>query len=274
LEETKIHILAPELDIDGIYLGVDPEQENVNPYDFAGTASQMNSVEGPPGLEMRTGLSRSIKEAVKLPKGTPITEADFERLKTRMIAGVLRFAYQDNEFRNNTSVVLLIEWKGRRLLFTGDAEWEREYEPGTPSSSWNVMWSKRWQRLRQPLDFLKVGHHGSVNATPWEIEAGYQEPASILNSILPKIRKAKAKAVISTMRKSYRSIPSAGVIKELGSRVSNTRDYDRELSEIQKNKLPNAAKEAETLVYRQPRRTDFEELITGKIYTPITIRPA
>jgi hypothetical protein len=57
---------------------------------------------------------------------------------------------------NNTSLVLLIEWRGWRLLFPGDAE-ER---------SWKTM---NDQGLLQPVHFIKVSHHGSVNGTVPEI---------------------------------------------------------------------------------------------------------
>ena len=67
---------------------------------------------------------------------------------------------------NETSVVLCLEWRGWRLLFPGDAE-ER---------SWKTM--KR-EGVLKPVHFLKVGHHGSHNATP---------PDELLDEILPEDR--------------------------------------------------------------------------------------
>jgi len=64
---------------------------------------------------------------------------------------------------NNTSVVFELEWRGWRLLFSGDAELR----------SWRMM--ERHQQLR-PVHFLKVGHHASQNGTP---------PDSLLEKILP-----------------------------------------------------------------------------------------
>lgn len=54
---------------------------------------------------------------------------------------------------NNTSVVFLLEWRGWRLLFAGDAE----------TRSWKTM--EKYGALKQ-VDFLKVSHHGSHNGTP------------------------------------------------------------------------------------------------------------
>ena len=84
-----------------------------------------------------------------------------------MLSNGLAFAALETSIQNNLSVVLLIEWRGRRLLFVGDAEWEGEFKEGKHNGSWNVMWEKhRKTLLKTPLDFLKIGHHGSINATP------------------------------------------------------------------------------------------------------------
>ena len=84
-----------------------------------------------------------------------------------MLSNGLAFAAKESSIQNNLSVVLLIEWKKRRLLFVGDAEWEGEFKEGKHNGSWNVMWEKhRKTHLKEPVDFLKIGHHGSINATP------------------------------------------------------------------------------------------------------------
>ena len=53
---------------------------------------------------------------------------------------------------NNTSIVLLLEWQGWRLLFTGDAETAQLADDGQSTG------------MVGPVHFLKVSHHGS--ATP------------------------------------------------------------------------------------------------------------
>ena len=131
------------------------------------------------------------------------------------------------------SAVLLIEWEGRRLLFVGDAEWNNGYAEGKKNCSWNVMWEKRQKHLAAPLDFLKVGHHGSHNATPWDRDAGADESVNqILNAILPLPagnKKPTAQCIISTKRKQYDTIPDAELLTELGQRVRNTRNYQQHL---------------------------------------------
>ena len=48
-----------------------------------------------------------------------------------MLSTALAFADLDGKVCNNTSVVLLIEWKGKRLLFVGDAEWDGGFKEGS-----------------------------------------------------------------------------------------------------------------------------------------------
>ena len=65
---------------------------------------------------------------------------------------------------NNTSVILLFEVGGRKLLFPGDAQIE----------NWNYALSKdEVKRMLADVDVYKVGHHGSRNANPISIWKGF-----------------------------------------------------------------------------------------------------
>lgn len=58
---------------------------------------------------------------------------------------------------NNTSLILLFEAGKKKLLFPGDAQLE----------SWQYAFSQSTSRaLLKDVDLYKVGHHGSLNATP------------------------------------------------------------------------------------------------------------
>jgi hypothetical protein len=94
------------------------------------------------------------------------------------------------------------------------------------------MWHLHKGKLQEPLDFLKIGHHGSINATPWnDAEDGkVTEPSTILDAILPVQRARLAKAVASTLRKNYQSIPSAALLVEIGKRVNNSKAYEEILT--------------------------------------------
>lgn len=57
---------------------------------------------------------------------------------------------------NNTSVVLLLQVGGKTLLFPGDAQLE----------NWQYALQSPMAELLAQVDLYKVGHHGSLNATP------------------------------------------------------------------------------------------------------------
>jgi beta-lactamase superfamily II metal-dependent hydrolase len=108
---------------------------------------------------------------------------------------------------NNTSVVMLIEWKGWRLLFTGDAE----------IRSWKEM-NKR--NLLKPVHFLKVSHHGSSNGTP---------DKDLLDKILPVPVPdgRERRSVVSTFPGTYPGVPDTDTLTELQARTTliSTADF-------------------------------------------------
>jgi hypothetical protein len=84
--------------------------------------------------------------------------ADFARLRRLLQGGGTDLLAAVNTSRNNTSIVTRWRWKDVTLLLTGDAEleaWEIMRDGGTNFAS----------------TVLKVGHHGSINASPtWSYE--------------------------------------------------------------------------------------------------------
>jgi hypothetical protein len=84
---------------------------------------------------------------------------------------------------NNTSVILLFEVNGKRLLFPGDAQIE----------NWSYALNQpKVRELLKDVDLYKVGHHGSRNATPkslWKLFAS--------RSTTPGSKRLKT--VVSTM---------------------------------------------------------------------------
>src|SRR5262245_26459196 len=213
LKGASISVVGPERDIDFFYLGreADPALRHALGFIETGLPSVEEAV--PPA------------DAIELPKN--LDPADFRNLRSRMLSTALAFAQLDGKVCNNTSVVLLIEWKGKRLLFVGDAEWDGAFKKGKGNCAWNVMWNLRKSKLEGAVAFYKIGHHGSVNATPWgqSPAASKGEPLAILNAILPVAAKAKAKAVVSTRRATYETIPRTDLLAEIGKRVSNTKVY-------------------------------------------------
>jgi beta-lactamase superfamily II metal-dependent hydrolase len=263
LAGATFKVLGPQENIDYYYLGLDAAKK-VERLSLTGAAA---TDEG----------SQNAHRTSHVPPN--ISRRDFERLKARMMSNLFAFAEEEGEIVNNTSVMLLIEWQGRRLLFVGDAEWNSRFVPGRKNFAWNVAWEKHKQELKEPIDFLKVGHHGSTNSTPWnDREDGEDsEPAQILDAILPlpeKGKKPKAQAVVSTDRTKYDSIPKAPLLVELGRRVSNTRRYGNVLDPDMIAGLPlYETHEKIWLDKSQPWRTDLETAMTGQLFVEVAIKP-
>lgn len=258
LDGATITVLSPENDIDHFYLGAEVDESLRG---FAAAAGAFRESEPVIGDAVPANISR----------------LDFQRLRSRMLSNALAFAALSSEVTNNTSVVLLVEWKGKRLLFVGDAEWKPKFKVGTHNGAWNVMWNQRRALLGKPIDFLKIGHHGSTNSTPWADGAEEEtEPSRILDAILPVPEDGRptALAVVSTARKNYKVIPESALLADLGRRVANTRNYDAALTAagLRPKDLPRYAEyEEEWLGEPQPWRTDCELMLTRKPFVDVEI---
>lgn len=78
-------------------------------------------------------------------------------LKIRDIDEELLLAALNDYAINNTSLIFVLEVGRTRLLFSGDAQW----------GPWEAaMEDPEWADLLDTVDFYKVGHHASHNATP------------------------------------------------------------------------------------------------------------
>jgi beta-lactamase superfamily II metal-dependent hydrolase len=69
---------------------------------------------------------------------------------------------------NNQSLVVLFTCNGKKLLFVGDAQWGNwaYWLYGKAVSGSDPGISARAKEILGSIDFYKVGHHGSTNATP------------------------------------------------------------------------------------------------------------
>ncbi len=271
-QDTKITVLAPEENIDHFYLGKDVDRA------IQGFNDGRKTITSQPKASAKT-------------KPSNISGSDFRALQGRMVSNALAFAIDDSSIQNNVSTVLLIEWSGNRLLFVGDAEWHGKFKEGRKNGSWNVMWKKRKPHLSKPIDFLKAGHHGSYNATPWNREEdNTHEVNQIFDAILPKPKnnkKPEALCLVSTKRKQYDTIPDAELLVELGKRVANTKNYNTSLKKqdssfnpesdilnysIMKNyskqPSPREVGEKEWFNRQQPIRTDMESVGRGNEVMP------
>jgi beta-lactamase superfamily II metal-dependent hydrolase len=78
-------------------------------------------------------------------------------------------ARQADNTLNNQSLVVLFTFNGKHLLFAGDAQWgnwENFLYGGKIGTSCHTALTAQSRSILTSLDFYKVGHHGSTNATP------------------------------------------------------------------------------------------------------------
>lgn len=118
--------------------------------------------------------------------------------RVRAIHGAQRLALVRvlDDAMNNTSLILLFEVGGKKFLFPGDAQIE----------NWNYALkdspeAKANRKLLSGTDFYKVGHHGSLNATPktlWGLFAKRN----------PKAGSKRMKSAVSTMAGKHGSASS------------------------------------------------------------------
>lgn len=145
------------------------------------------------------GGTATVKD-LPLPLPPPGVDAGaFYDLVHARMSGVIENLLAIDKAGNDTSIVFCLEWKGLKLLFTGDAE-ER---------SWKEMDERS---LLKPVHFLKISHHGSHNGTPG---------VELLEKVLPlaspdgKVRYA----AVSTCLNAYNGIPHTETINDVKKRV-------------------------------------------------------
>ncbi len=132
------------------------------------------------------------------PRGVDATA--FYRLVASRADGYVDNLLAIDRARNDTSVVLCLEWRGWKLLFAGDAE----------HRSWKEM---RKRGVLEPVHFLKVAHHGSHNGTPSD---------DILDALMPDPSPDgwDRVALVSSCNDVYSSVPDGPTLSRLAERCA------------------------------------------------------
>jgi hypothetical protein len=89
-----------------------------------------------------------------------------ERLRDHNIAHLARIVRELDDSLNNTSLILCIDAGDKRMLLPGDAQienWAYALKHSTEPDGFD---SETVKAMLADVDFYKVGHHGSRNATP------------------------------------------------------------------------------------------------------------
>jgi len=96
---------------------------------------------------------------------------------------------------NNTSLILLFEVNGKKLLFPGDAQIE----------NWSyALQQEKVQKLLEDVDLYKVGHHGSLNATPKSLWKLFRKRST-------KKSADRLQSIVSTMAGKHGTAPKTEV---------------------------------------------------------------
>lgn len=167
LDGAVFHVLGPPRGKEALAL--------MDPPEGAGYLRWPNRIpkrrKGPPFAERYC-----IREPKYVPLAAGSTFRPRDRAATRKAiaepAGLLGAAL--DRAVNNTSLVFMIEAGARFLLFTGDAQW----------GNWQAMLDQpACAALLERTTMLKVGHHGSHNATPRALIDGLaSKPITVLFS--------------------------------------------------------------------------------------------
>ncbi len=131
-------------------------------------------------------------QAIVNEKQPLVPKNQMDRLHTLADTPADRLAFTLDNVRNNTSLVILFRFQGRALLFPGDAQWGNW-------QSW--IGTDAARQLIGEIDFLKIAHHGSENATPVDV--------------VHALRDSGLAAMISTQIKPFPTIPRLPLISEL-----------------------------------------------------------
>jgi len=89
---------------------------------------------------------------------------------------------------NNQSLVVLFTFAGKTMLFSGDAQWGNWANflfggaIGTPG---HTALTAKSRAILANLDFYKVGHHGSTNATPMDVVTAMKKGCAAMCSTDP-----------------------------------------------------------------------------------------
>lgn len=185
-------------------------------------------------------------------QGRPIAYEEIEQLVVDAQPDMLATAAAKiDTFLNNQSLVVLFTFAGKNLLFVGDAQagnWEHWlYQLDAPINDPTKAGSltEESQQILQTIDFYKVGHHGSTNATPIPVVNALGKDHSANGFV----------AMCSTQIGVYGNpdpakgteVPRAPLIKALGAECALVRSDSFEITLSDNTKVPPGAGAAAAL---------------------------
>ncbi len=124
-----------------------------------------------------------------------------DRQLGNQLLGIVRIL---DDVMNNTSIILLFEVGGKKLLFPGDAQIENwAFALSEPKELPGI------KKLLADVDLYKVGHHGSRNATPKSLWNAFK------NKSETKGKPGRLKSVVSTKEGKHPGVPRPSLVDAL-----------------------------------------------------------
>jgi hypothetical protein len=158
---------------------------------------QFRSFWGSQGMAMRvavgdSGRSRRRKSSLRIGDLPPAVRWFVNQSRQIQANQMLSIVRDLDSVMNNTSVILLLEIGKQKILLPGDAQIE----------NWAYALSKpEWRKLLADVNLYKVGHHGSLNATPKSLWALFKKKGSAT-------AKSRIKTLCSTKSGKHGSVSS------------------------------------------------------------------
>jgi beta-lactamase superfamily II metal-dependent hydrolase len=144
---------------------------------------------------------------------------------------------------NNQSLVILFGFAGKHLLFAGDAQWgnwENFLYGGAYGTPGHTTMTDAAKTILDKIDFYKVGHHGSANASPTDFV---------------KAMRLGCVCMCSTQEPAYSEVPRVPLLAALRERANN-QVARSDMIAVGKN-LPNPAAGQLPSAFSAPTRTLF-----------------
>lgn len=209
VKRLKIKILAPEKDSSAYFQPLEQALAMRKQLDNHFDKLEVRGVRLPEDVPFR-------KEKGKPDKGAALDWlADFSRLRRQLRSGGLDLLGAVDKTRNNTSVVLALEYGKTRLLLAGDAE----------EKSWELM---RKSGVKFASTMIKVAHHGSINASPtWSYSKVFPAAA------------ASNGVILSTDPGRYKGeneVPKREVVAGWRGRVANVGEHFKRTNTVKPGK--------------------------------------
>ncbi len=185
------------------------------------------------------GKGQSDSTLVKPPFPAFKTEAEhypqaaFERYSSAEIEKLVNEAQPDlqaakarqaDNTLNNQSLVTLFTFGSKTLLFVGDAQWgnwENFLFNGKVGADGHTTLTDKSQKILGSLDFYKVGHHGSANATPIDAVNALRQGCVAMCSTQPGCYGSVSNAS---------EVPRGPLLEELNKKTNNQLARSDEIS--------------------------------------------